>query len=243
MMTSPHLSRQGTPMAFETTSSIIESDPDRTLEHDEIIRPPSSTISNEDETRTRWDELVFVASQAPEFLNQPPPSSYGYTGNTLTKSRSMADLEQRVRTTNITPPISDRRDTPPDSGTFEKMQIPSFSRSVSPRASTGMLNPNKIETDFTGSGHLGSLNNLNASGGPYSPQITITYTPRVECSGCGLLTAMGEAMACSQCIAGLCRSCVRKSSDQYMDADEAHGTCPSCTRSDCTFKAVRMRIR
>ncbi|KAF3937494.1 hypothetical protein ABW19_dt0200826 [Dactylella cylindrospora] len=244
MMTSPHLSRQNTPMSYELSSATgNESDPDRTLEHDDLARPASSAVSNDDEARTRWDELVFVASQAPEFLNQPPPSAYGYGGSTLTKSRSMADLEQRVRTTNITPPISDRRDTPPDSGTFEKMQIPSFSRSVSPRASTGMLNPNKIDMDFTSGGPLGSLNNLNRPGGPYSPQITITYTPKVECSGCGLLTAMGEAMACSECIAGLCRSCVRKGADGYTDGDEAHGLCPSCGGLDAKFKAVRMRIR
>ncbi|KAK6526590.1 hypothetical protein TWF694_005172 [Orbilia ellipsospora] len=244
MMTSPHLSRQNTPMSYEPSSATgNESDPDRTLEHDDIVRPSSSTISGEDEARTRWDELVFVASQAPEFLNQPPPSAYGYSGNTLTKSRSMADLEHRVRTTNITPPMSDRRDTPPDSGTFEKMQIPNFSRSVSPRASTGMLNPNKMDLDFTNGAPLGGLTTLNKAGGPYSPQITITYTPKVECSGCGLLTAMGEAMACSECIAGLCRSCVRKGSDGYADGDEAHGTCPSCGGLDAKFKAVRMRIR
>ncbi|RVD81442.1 uncharacterized protein DFL_009306 [Arthrobotrys flagrans] len=245
IMSSPHLSRQNTPMSYEPSSAATgnESDPDRTLEHDDLVRPASSTISGDDEARTRWDELVFVASQAPEFLNQPPPSAFGYSGNTLTKSRSMADLEHRVRTTNITPPMSDRRDTPPDSGTFEKMQIPNFSRSVSPRASTGMLNSNKMETDFSEAAHLGSLNNLNKAGGPYSPQITITYTPKVECSGCGLLTAMGEAMACSECIAGLCRSCVRKGSDGYTDGDEAHGTCPSCGGLDTKFKAVRMRIR
>ncbi|KAK6352016.1 hypothetical protein TWF718_005165 [Orbilia javanica] len=245
MMSSPHLSRQNTPMSYEPSSAATgnESDPDRTLEHDDLVRPASSTISGDDEARTRWDELVFVASQAPEFLNQPPPSAFGYGGNTLTKSRSMADLEHRVRTTNITPPMSDRRDTPPDSGTFEKMQIPNFSRSVSPRASTGMLNSNKMETDFPEGAQLGGLNNLNKAGGPYSPQITITYTPKVECSGCGLLTAMGEAMACSECIAGLCRSCVRKGSDGYVDGDEAHGTCPSCGGLDTKFKAVRMRIR
>ncbi|KAF3912512.1 hypothetical protein ABW20_dc0107249 [Dactylellina cionopaga] len=244
MMTSPHLSRQNTPMSFEPSSATgNESDPDRTLEHDDLVRPASSTISGEDEARTRWDELVFVASQAPEFLNQPPPSAYGYAGNTLTKSRSMADLEHRVRTTNITPPMSDRRDTPPDSGTFEKMQIPNFSRSVSPRASTGMLNPNKMDIDFTNGTNLGTLNALNKAGGPYSPQITITYTPKVECSGCGLLISMGEAMACSECIAGLCRSCVKKGSDVYTDGDEAHGTCPSCGGLDAKFKAVRMRIR
>ncbi|KAK6360034.1 hypothetical protein TWF696_001154 [Orbilia brochopaga] len=251
MMTSPHLSRQNTPMSYEPSSATgNESDPDRTLEHDDIARPASSTVSGDDEARTRWDELVFVASQAPEFLNQPPPPAFGFTGNTLTKSRSMADLEQRVRTTNITPPMSDRRDTPPDSGTFEKMQIPNFSRSVSPRASTGMLGgSNKMDTEFPNGSPLGNLNSLsslnalNRAGGMYTPQITITYTPKVECSGCGLLTAMGEAMACSECIAGLCRSCVRKGSDGYTDGDEAHGTCPSCGGLDAKFKAVRMRIR
>ncbi|KAI0996906.1 hypothetical protein K3495_g11277 [Podosphaera aphanis] len=170
----------------------------------------------------RWEDLIDAATSANEDV---------YDERTLHKSNSSDESR-------IPSPISvHQASLPPFSAShFQRYQASPLQQTVTPLSNISRTPDifSSMENGDTGDG----FNHESRGHSDSSPSL-MSQTIQIYCAACQGLSLLKESYVCTDCICGICESCV----DILMVERGARKKCPKCATIGGRYKKINLDIR